>query len=328
MAWVSIETDKILDTFLVPIPGNAGRIEIPVKKEYAPNAFVSIYLTRPGGEHALPLERFAFTQILVQRPDWRLKIEPHLAALTAQPGEMIHGQLHVTSEGRPSPDADLTVFVVDDAVLQLGGWQLPDLLGSFYYERAFGVKSYQSLDSYQEAITRRDLTHKGFIIGDGGEEKVGNVVNLRKEFKTLAFWAGSLKTDNQGNASFDFTAPDNLTTYRVVALGGTKESRFGGDAGTTLKIFKPVLVQAALPRFLRDGDEVELRAVVHQSFTDSDQLRIHCSTDTNCTLTGAADLTATVVRDVPTVFRFKATVTDHELKATKVRFDVTATNGC
>jgi uncharacterized protein YfaS (alpha-2-macroglobulin family) len=324
MAWVSIETDKILETFLVPITGNAGRIEFPIKKEYAPNAFVSIYLTRPGGEHALPFERFAFTPILVQRPDWRLKIEPHLAPLTAQPGELIHGQLHVTSEGRPSPDADLTVFVVDDAVLQLGGWQLPDLLGSFYYDRAFGVKSYESLDAYQEVISRRDLTHKGFIIGDGGEEKVGNIVNLRKEFKTLAFWAGSLKTDNQGNASFDFTAPDNLTTYRVVALGGTKESSFGGDAGTTLKIFKPVLVQAALPRFLRDGDEVELRAVVHQSFTDSDQLRIHCSTDTNCTLAGAADLTATVVRDVPTVLRFKAKVTDHELKPTKVRFDVTA----
>ena len=180
--------------------------------------------------------------------------------------------LNVTSEGKPVPDADLTVFVVDDAVLQLGDWQLPDLIGSFYYERAFGVKSYESLDSYQETSARQSLTHKGFIIGDGGEEKIGNVVNVRKEFQTLAFWAGALKTDHEGNASFEFTAPDNLTTYRLVALGATKESRFGGDAGTTLKIFKPVLVQAALPRFLRDGDEIELRAVVHQSFANSDEL--------------------------------------------------------
>ncbi len=324
IAWVSIETDKILDTLLVPISGNAGRIEIPIKKEYAPNAFVSIYLTRPGGEQALPLERFAYTQIIVQRPDWKLKIEPHLGADTAKPGETIHGRLHVTSEDKPAPDADLTVFVVDDAVLQLGGWQLPDLLGSFYYNRAFGVKSYESLDSYQEVIARRDLTHKGFVIGDGGEEKIGNVVNIRKEFKTLAFWAGSLKSDNDGNASFEFTAPDNLTTYRVVAIGGTKESRFGGDAGTTIKVSKPVLVQPALPRFLRDGDDVELRAVVHQSFTNSDELRVHCLTDANCTLSGAADLTATVARDVPAVFRFKAKVTDHELRPAKIRFEVTA----
>ena len=324
IAWVSIETDEILDTLLVPIPGNAGRIEIPIKKEYAPNAFVSVYLTRPGGGHGLPLERFAYAQILVQRPDRKLKIDSHFGAVTAQPGEMIHGQLNVTSEGKPVPDAELTVFVVDDAVLQLGDWQLPDLIGSFYYERAFGVKSYESLDSYQETSARQSLTHKGFIIGDGGEEKLGNVVNVRKEFQTLAYWAGALKTDHEGNASFEFTTPDNLTTYRLVALGATKESKFGGDAGTTLKIFKPVLVQAALPRFLRDGDEIELRAVVHQSFANSDELNVHCLTDANCTLSGAADLTATVTRDVPTVFRFKARVTDHQLIPAKIRFDVAA----
>jgi uncharacterized protein YfaS (alpha-2-macroglobulin family) len=324
LAWVSIETDKILDTLLVPIPGNAGRIEIPIKKEYAPNAFISIYLTRPGGEHALPLERFAYTQIVVQRPDWKLKIEPHLAAATVQPGEIIRGRLKVTSEGKPAPDADLTVFVVDDAVLQLGGWQLPDLVRSFYDERPFGIISYQSLDSYQEVIPRQSLTHKGFVIGDGGQEKIGNVVNVRKEFQTLAFWAGALKTDNEGNASFEFPAPDNLTTYRLIALGETKESRFGGDAGTTLKIFKPVLVQAALPRFLRDGDEIELRAVVHQNFASSDELHVHCATDANCTLTGAPDLAEAVGRDVPAVFRFKATVTDHELMPAKIRFVVTA----
>jgi uncharacterized protein YfaS (alpha-2-macroglobulin family) len=324
VAWVSIETDKILDTLLVQIPGNAGRIEIPIKKEYAPNAFVSVYLTHPGGEKTVPLERFAYTQIAVERPDWKLKLEPQVPAHTARPGEMIHGRIHVTSEGKPVPDADVAVFVVDDAVLQLGGWQLPDLVSSFYYQRAFAVKSYESLNSYQETIQRQSLTHKGFIVGDGGEEKIGNVVNVRKEFRTLAFWAANLNTDSEGNASFEFTAPDNLTTYRVLAFGDTRDNRFGADAGTTLKISKPVIVEAALPRFLRDGDEIELRAVVHQNFANSDQLRVHCSTDANCTQSGGTDLTGTVARDVPAVFRFKAKVTDPGLKPTKIRFDVAA----
>jgi len=324
MAWVSIETDKILDTLLVPIPGNAGRIEIPIKKEYAPNAFVSVYLTRPGGENALPLERFAYTQIIVQRPDWKLKVEPHVLTQTAGPGEIIHGQINVTSEGKPTSNADLAVFVVDDAVLQLGGWQLPDLAAAFYYQRAFGVKSYGSMNAYQETIPPRSLTHKGFIVGDGGEEKVGNVLNVRKEFRTLAFWAGHLTTDNDGNASFEFGAPDNLTTYRIVVLGATRDNRFGGDAGATLKISKPVLVEAALPRFLRDGDEIELRAVVHQNFADSQQLRVNCLTGANCIRSGAPDVTQTVDRDVPAVFRFKAKVSDPDLKPLKIRFNVAA----
>ena len=80
---------------------------------------------------------------------------------------------------------------------------MPDLLAAFYYQREFGVKSFESLASYQEEITSRDLTQKGFVIGDGGEEQIGNVANVRKEFRTLAFWQGSLKTDDEGNASLN-----------------------------------------------------------------------------------------------------------------------------
>ncbi|PYJ54364.1 MAG: hypothetical protein DME83_00015, partial [Verrucomicrobia bacterium] len=79
VAWVSVETDEILDTLLVPFSGNAGRIEVPVKKEYAPNATVSIYLVKPGGKNELPRERFASSEIEVRRPDRELKIESHLA---------------------------------------------------------------------------------------------------------------------------------------------------------------------------------------------------------------------------------------------------------
>ena len=77
-----------------------------------------------------------------------------------------------------------------------------------------------------------------------------NVKNVRKEFRTLAFWQGSLHTDTNGKAVFDFTAPDNLTTYRVVAVGETKANQFGGDASATVKVSKPLLINAALPRFL------------------------------------------------------------------------------
>jgi uncharacterized protein YfaS (alpha-2-macroglobulin family) len=324
IAWVSVETDEILDTLLVPLSGNAGRIELPIKKEYAPNAFVSVYLTYPGGEGKLPLERFAFTELAVRRPDRELKIEPRLSSATALPGETIHGNVRVTCDGKPAPEAHLTVFVVDDAVLQLGDWHLPDLITAFYYRREFGVRSFESLASYQEEISSRNLTQKGFVIGDGGEEKIGNVPNVRREFRTLAFWQGNLKTDGEGNASFEFIAPDNLTTYRVVAVGETRESQFGGDASATLKISKPILVDAALPRFLRDGDEVELRAVVRQSFADSDQVHVRCVTDANCKLTAATEATQTAGRGVPVVFRFRAKVTDSELLPAKIVFEATA----
>src|SRR5216110_3664820 len=270
VAWVSVETDEVLDTLLVPVKGNAGRIELPIKENYAPNATVSIYLVKPGGENELPLERFAYTEIDVRRPDRELKIEPRLASATAKPGDVVRGEVLVTSEDKPVTDADLLVFAVDDAVLKLGDWKLPKIGERFYPRNPFSVRTYEALHGYIENLAKLSLTQKGFVIGDGGEEMISNVKNVRKEFRTLAYWQGSLKTGTDGRVTFEFVAPDNLTTYRVVVVGQTKTNQFGGDATQTVKISKPLLIDLALPRFLRQGDEVELRAVVRQNFAESD----------------------------------------------------------
>ncbi len=321
VAWVSVETDEVLDTLLVPVKGNAGRIELPIKKDYAPNATVSIYLVKPGGEKELPRERFAYSDIEVRRPDRELKIEPRLGSATAKPGETVRGDVSVTSENKPVPDVDLLVFAVDDAVLTLGDWKLPAIGARFYPRNPFSVRTYEALHGYIDDLAKLSLTQKGFTIGDGGEEAVSNTKNVRKEFRTLAFWQGSLKTGNDGKVRFEFTAPDNLTTYRIVAVGQTKANQFGGDSTQTVKISKPLLIDPALPRFLRDGDEVELRAISRENFIDNDEITVRCVTDANLKLLGVESATLSAHRDAPTVFRFKAKVADVNLVPTKIRFE-------
>src|SRR6266496_1345701 len=157
VAWVSVETDEVLDTLLVPVKGNAGRIELPIKEEYAPNATVSIYLVKPGGENELFLEHLATTEIEVRRPDRELKIEPHLASATAKPGETVRGDVSVTSENKPVSDVDILVFAVDDAVLTLGDWKLPAIGARFYPRNPFSVRTYEALHGYIENLAKLSL---------------------------------------------------------------------------------------------------------------------------------------------------------------------------
>jgi uncharacterized protein YfaS (alpha-2-macroglobulin family) len=321
VAWVSVETNEILDTLLVPVGGNAGRVEVPIKKDYAPNATISIYLVKPGGDKELPLERFAYSDIEVRRPDRELKIEPHLTSATAKPGETVRGEASVTSENKPVADVDLLVFAVDDAVLTLGDWKLPAIGARFFPRNPFSVRTYEALRGYVDDLAKLSLTQKGFTIGDGGEEAVGNTKNVRKEFRTLAYWQGSLKTGADGKVAFEFTAPDNLTTYRIVAVGQTKANQFGADAAQTIKISKPLLIDPALPRFLRDGDEIELRAIARENFTESDEITMRCVPDENLKLLGEDSAVLAAHRDAPTVFRFKAKVADTNLTPAKVRFE-------
>jgi uncharacterized protein YfaS (alpha-2-macroglobulin family) len=324
-AWVSVETDEILDTFLVPLKGNAGRIDIPIKKEYAPNATVAIYLTRPGGENELPRERFAYSEIQVRRPDRELNVQAHLVSDDVKPGDMVRGDVQVMSEAKSVADADVVIFAVDEAVLKLGDWHLPDLLAGFYPNNRYMVRSYQSLERYEQDVAKTSLYQKGFIIGGGGDEGPShNVPNIRKDFRVLAFWQGSALTDPQGKTSFEFKAPDNLTTYRIVAIAQTKDNRFGGNANQTVKISKPLLIETALPRFLRDGDDVELRAVARQKFVDSAEIAANCEPSAGCQLVGERTARETGARDASVVFRFKARIVDPELTPIKIRFSADA----
>ena len=77
VAWVSVETDKILDTFTAPLNGNTSRIEIPIKAEYEPNVFVSVYLLRPGGSDQLAGEMYGYDQLAVQAPGRALEVSDH-----------------------------------------------------------------------------------------------------------------------------------------------------------------------------------------------------------------------------------------------------------
>ncbi len=305
VAWVSVETDRILDTFTAPIQGNTSRIEIPVKPEYEPNVFVSVYVLRPGGSDQLAGEMFGYDQLAVQAPARALGVSVKTTRAEYEPREKISGEVSVTAAGRPVAGADLAIYAVDDSILTLGGWKLPQMLADFFPARNFAIVTYSALKAYVDKIAPSWLTMKGFVAGDAGAEEFGNVTFTRKEFKPLILWLPSVRTDAKGVAKFECEAPDNLTRFRVIAVGQTKKNQFGsGDA--TFAVSKRLIIEPALPRFLRDGDEVELRAVARQKASDSEQLLVRCTTGGALELTSDSRQEISAKRDTPAVVRFKA----------------------
>jgi uncharacterized protein YfaS (alpha-2-macroglobulin family) len=309
VAWVSIEAENIIDTFVVPFEGNSGRLEIPIKPQYAPNAFVSVYLLSPGGENRLPAERFGSVEVIVRRPDQELLVLPVLNAKQVRPKELVSGYIQVSSEGRPVKDADLTVYAVDESILDAGNWHEPQLREAMYPHRAWQVSTYRGLDRLSLGVDIATLHQKGFIIGAGEFKSAAEpeIKDLRTNFPPLAFWQTRLRSDKEGKVPFSFPAPDALTKYRIVALAQTKQSQFG-TGSDWIEISKPVQIEPALPRFLRSDDEVELRAIVRQKMQDTLPVTLRCTT--NLTLSSVAAETQTVQRNQPAVFRFHAKVGD------------------
>lgn len=91
------------------------------------------------------------------------------------------------------------------------------------------------------------------------KEDLVEKVSVRQNLNETAFFYPDLKTDSEGNVSFEFTSPEALTKWKLMFLAHTKDAR-----AATLE--KEVITQKEFsvtpnyPRFLREGDELNLQS--------------------------------------------------------------------
>jgi uncharacterized protein YfaS (alpha-2-macroglobulin family) len=86
-------------------------------------------------------------------------------------------------------------------------------------------------------------------------------VSPRKNFNETAFFFPDLRTDKDGNITFEFTVPEALTRWRFMSLAHTKDMALG-YAETNIVTQKPLMVQPNAPRFMREGDKMEFSAKI------------------------------------------------------------------
>ena len=84
-------------------------------------------------------------------------------------------------------------------------------------------------------------------------------LKVRTNFNETAFFFPQLRTDAEGNVSFTFTMPEALTQWKWQVLAHSKQAGFA-SLERTIVTQKTLMVQTNVPRFLRQGDKVELSA--------------------------------------------------------------------
>ena len=91
------------------------------------------------------------------------------------------------------------------------------------------------------------------------EESLANTVPVRKNLNETAFFYPDLKTDKEGNISFEFTSPEALTKWKLMFLAHTKDAR-AATLEKQVVTQKEFSVTPNYPRFLREGDELNFQS--------------------------------------------------------------------
>ena len=107
-------------------------------------------------------------------------------------------------------------------------------------------------------ITKQLETISG-IANQEREKEDLQKIPVRQNLNETAFFYPNLLTDKDGNVSFEFTSPEALTQWKLMFLAHTKDARsaYLEKEVVTQKEFS---VTPNYPRFLREGDELNLQS--------------------------------------------------------------------
>jgi uncharacterized protein YfaS (alpha-2-macroglobulin family) len=233
-------------------------VDVPVSEDDIPNVYVSVLLVKgrtkddtpdDGSDPGKPSFRLGYVELKVEDGSKRLTVAVAANQAEYRPANAARIDLDVTdAAGRPVA-SEVTLWAVDYGVLSLTAFRTPDVLRSVYVEKSLQVTN---ADNRQRLVSRRATVPKGEDSGGGGGSDAG-VDAVRKDFRPLAFWVGSIATDGNGKAHAEVKLPESLTTYRIMAVAADKASRFGsGDS--EIRVNKPLTLKPTYPRFLAVGD--------------------------------------------------------------------------
>lgn len=253
-----VRGDIIYRTTLRDVHG-AVHASFKVTSQMLPNAALEAVVVRrrspsqTTGPNTLALTGMAGFTVDVATRYLQLSIAPRRATVT--PGGAQHLDFSVRSRSGAPVRGEVVAMVVNDAILQLSGYRLPDLVQTIFAAQPIAT----IFADNRENVTLKTQTaplEKGF--GYGGGFLAGAArTRVRVNFKPLAYY-GVLKTDAAGRAGADFTMPDDLTTWRVMAIALSDDTAHFATADNTFVSNQPLMANPLLPQFARPGDRFDL----------------------------------------------------------------------
>ncbi len=257
-ALMTIERGEVLEHRVLTLAGTSELIEVPITDDYAPNVYVSVVLIKPETVDSAADVRVGLINLPVSTEQQELTVAVAPNVEETGPREEVVYDIHTTDHTGAGVQAEVSLALVDKAVLMLKDDPNPTLHESFYQKRALGVLTAQSLTTLVNRVTASlDEEAKGG--GGGASEGL-----IRRDFPDTAYWNPSVVTDQDGNAQVAVVLPDTLTTWRMTARGLTTDTKVGQGTGDIVTS-KPLLVRPSLPRFLTIGDRPMLRFVVQNT---------------------------------------------------------------
>ncbi|GHG87199.1 MG2 domain-containing protein [Comamonas sp. JC664] len=247
--WVTLTGAALYDTQVVELKGRTLVHSFNVEKRFGSAVYASIAYPTATGRWE---ERTVAFRVIPRERTLTVELQPRRAEATPLTEQSIDVRV-VDHEGR-GVVAQLSVGVVDKAVYAIQSEFRPKVLDFFYPPARNNVSNFFSSEfqgyGYGEALARK--------MAGLPDHAFASIKPPSRQTKDLerdtAHWDPAVVTDRDGRATVRFKLPSNQTLWVVTAVAADTSGRFG--EGTSEFATRGGLnLYAALPQFLREGDE-------------------------------------------------------------------------
>ncbi len=283
--WLSVEGKTLYWSKFLSVKGGTATVELPIESSHAPNVFVDAVFVSNNTLYR------GSKSLSVPPVEKQIQVEVQSAKAEYKPGEPATFTVLAKDYSGKPVSAEFSLGVVDEAIYAVKREAQPDILKVFYGRTYNRVQTDTSMDYYfsGEAGTRRmQLAHLR-ASSSRAQLKPARMVEprIRKNFPDTAYWIADLKTGADGRAQARMAFPDSLTTWRTTTRGVTADSKVGGAVQRTV-VRKNLLVTMATPRFLTEGDEVNVPVIVRNYLPSEQKIQVSLAAKGVEMLSGAA----------------------------------------
>jgi len=316
---ITVADSDLRWTTTAEVPRDGSVVDVPVPQGLTAGAYVmaNAWPKAKATSKLMPRRAVGLSWLGIKQEPWTLDVTMTLPELI-RPERKIEVPVKVSGAAAGS-EIYVTLAAVDDAVLQLTGYQAPAPLDHFLAKQALAVQIHDLygmlIQPAGEVLAR---------LRSGGDQEGRNIASLpKRSSKVVSLYSGIVTLDRSGAGSIALDIPDFNGRLRLMAVAWTPKKL--GHAQQTMIVRAPVIAEATLPRFLAPGDEAESLLVLRNLDGPVGRYELSLVGDKVVSVGGAALTVDSLARNAEQ--RAKVTLTGESIGVAALTLKVTGPEG-
>lgn len=267
----TVEKQGVVSSEYIDVPWNTFFKEIEVDDTFIPNAYLSALVVDTRW-NAMPEYKVGYTEIVVDKTQKKSDITINTDKKIYKPRDKVQLDIHVKDVNKQAEKTELTIMVIDDSLISLM-WNIDgNILEKMYKKLPFQI---QTQITALAMMKNYYFSRPGIVgwSGHGSFKGWDSAISSRTIFKNTAYYNPSIITNDEGIAKVEFELPDNLTTFRVIAVSNSKNNTFGYQEKNIL-VQKNIIIEDKTPKIIRVWDEIKIWANIFNTSSKNQTISV------------------------------------------------------